>query len=304
VLEIRNLTKRFGRTEVVKGVSFRVGRGQVFGLLGPNGAGKTTTLACALGLLRPTGGEARVFGRPARRLHEVRGRVGAVFDRAPLLGGLSVRANLEYARRFSGNGEGRGPEGVLELVGLTDRAKARAGTLSLGQARRLSIATALLGGPELLVLDEPLSGLDTPGVRSMLTLFRELAHRGLSLVLSSHRLHEMETVITHAAVMIDGRIEREGSLEDLLGEGRGRFLLRGRPVAKAREILEGITGVETIGVDGDELSIRLREVSSAKVNRALVEGGCEVSLLQPSSTSLQSVFEDLLDAPAAAGGPS
>ena len=297
VLEIRELSKRFGKTEAVKGVSLQVERGQVYGLLGPNGAGKTTTLACALGLLRPTRGETRVLGEPARRLHRVRGRVGVVFDQAGLLGGLSARATLEYAQRFSGRGGGRGPE-VLSLVGLADRGTVRAGNLSLGQARRLSIATALLGAPELLVLDEPLSGLDTLGVRSMLALFRELAHRGISLVLSSHRLHEMETVITHAAVMVDGRIEREGSIAELLGEGRGRHVVEVRPVKKAREILARIAGVEGIEFDeehGARLHLRLRDVTSAEINRALVEAGCEVSLLQPAGENLQAVFEALLD---------
>ncbi len=295
-LEIRKLGKRFGRVEALRDVSLRVESGQVFGLLGPNGAGKTTTLACALGLMRPTMGEAFVLGRPPRRLKEVRGRVGVVFDRAVLLPGLSARGNLEYARRFSGTGEGRSPDDVLGLVGLSDMARRRAGTLSLGQARRLSIACALLGRPELLVLDEPLSGLDTLGVRAMLALFRRLAEEGASLVLSSHRLHEMETVITHGAVLLAGSVARAGSLDELRDGGRALVVVECSPAERARRILEAMDGVEPEPDAGDgELRVRLEGVTSAALNRALVDGGCDVSRLEPLSASLHSVFERLVD---------
>src|SRR5690606_21764019 len=169
VIEVRGLVKRYRGVLAVDRVDLDVGEGQVFGLLGPNGSGKTTTLSCTLGLLRPSEGVLRVLGEPSDALHRTRGAVGVVFDRAHVLGHLSVRDNLEYARRLrGGGGGGRSEAEALERVGIADLSRRRAGRLSLGQTKRLAIAMALAGSPRLLVLDEPLSGLDPLGVRSFL----------------------------------------------------------------------------------------------------------------------------------------
>lgn len=307
-IEIQALSKHFGRNQVLFDVSLRVERGQVYGLLGPNGSGKTTTLSCALGLLRPSSGEARVLGESSRKIHRTRGRVGVVFDRSVTIGALSARQNLEYVRRLGGYRGGRSIDELLELVELAPLADRRASRMSLGQGKRLAIAGALLGGPELLILDEPLSGLDTLGVRSMLRLFRELASTGVTLVLSSHRLHEMQTVVTHAGIVLRGRVVREGSLGELLMADKNRFELEVKPLELAQAAIAEMPGVvverviaPAAGVRAGSLSlggtlvVDLGEMPSAALNKRLVSVGCEVSRLTPIVLTLQHVFESLVD---------
>lgn len=300
-IEIDDLHKRYGSRRVVKGLSLAVERGWIYGLLGPNGSGKTTTLSCALGLLRPSSGIARVLGEPAAKLHRLKGRLGVVFDSAIVLPGLTALQNLAYLRKLLGHGRGRSSEEVLEMVGLTEMARARARALSLGQRRRLAIAGALLGDAELLVLDEPLSGLDTMGVRSMLRVFARLRDEGLTLVLSSHRLHEMQTVISHAGILFDGRIERGGSLAELIGQGRERYSLLVSDGERARERVVRVEGaqLEESAAAGDGRSrivVRTTGVEIARLNRLLIEAGCEVSAIEPRVETLQSVFEGIVDA--------
>jgi ABC-2 type transport system ATP-binding protein len=308
-LEIRDLCKRYGRTQVLFDLSLDVERGQVYGLLGPNGSGKTTTLNCALGLLRADSGSARILGEPARSVHRTHGRVGVVFDRSVLIPTLSVRQNLEYVRRLQGHVGGRSIDEALELAGIRALADRRAGKLSLGQAKRLAIAGALLGSPELLILDEPLSGLDTLGVRSMLTLFRSLAEHGTTLVLSSHQLHEMQRVVTHAGIVLNGRVVRQGSLAELLETERARYELLVQPLDVALEVagaLRGIAVLESRESGPPEpargririaglLRVQLDGTAPSTLVRKLVEGGCDVESCVPSRLDLQTVFERLVE---------
>ena len=291
---MRALTRRYGDVVAVQGVDLTVTRGAVYGLLGPNGSGKTTTLACALGLLRPTSGEVRVLGVPAERLHRTRGRVGVVFDTPALIKGLSVAANLAYAARLRGHGGGRSAGEALELVGLTDLARRHAGKLSLGQQKRLSIAIALAGTPELLVLDEPLSGLDPLGVRQVLRLVRRLAGEGLTIVLSSHRLHEVEPVLTHAAVLLRGKVAAAGALDELLG-GTDRHRIGADDPRRARDVVAGFEGARVVA-DGPELLVELGGHPVSALNRALVEAGVAVSSIATERSSLPALFESLVDA--------
>ena len=274
--------------------------GQVYGLLGPNGSGKTTTMACALGLLKPTGGEIEVLGLPANKIHKSRGRVAALFDDATLVSGLTVRQNLEYARRLLGHSGGRSVDAALDLVGISKLAGQRAGSLSLGQSRRASIARILLGKPELVVLDEPLSGLDTVGVLEVLALFRRLRDEGVTLLISSHRMHELERVVSHIGVLLNGKLVRESSLEKLLAGARGRVRVLTPDCERAAEILArndrlGAVQIAETNEAGGELRVELRESNAGEVNRALVEAGCTVSGLIPEGASLHDVFESMLE---------
>ena len=300
-LRVRDLRKRYGATEAVKGVDLTVGRGQVYGLLGPNGSGKTTTLSCALGLLAPTSGTCEVLGVPSPSLHRTMGRVGCVFDVPALLKGHTVAQNLAYQARLRGHAGGRGMEEALRRVGLPGFEKRSAGGLSLGQEKRLAIAGAIMGSPELVVLDEPLSGLDPMGVRGMLELLEELVDGGQTLVLSSHRLHEMQEILTHAAVILDGEVIREGSLDDFLGQDdtwnvavRDEAALRGaleegwtlRPGAAG----EGTLLLEAPGADGEALLERL------------VGSGAGVRHFTEARVGLQASFEALVEERRAAAG--
>jgi ABC-2 type transport system ATP-binding protein len=277
-------------------VSFAVERGDVFGLVGPNGSGKTTTLGCCLGLLRPDAGRVSLLGTPSQSIHRTAGRVAVVFDRSTLVDSLTCEQNLEYTRRLLGHKGGRAAAEALELTGIGALAKRRATQLSLGQRRRLSIARALIGKPELLVLDEPLSGLDTVGVTKMLKLFATLRDQGMTLVLSSHRLHEMETLVNRVAILMGGRLVAYKSVDELLQGGRPLLRVRALPRDKAREVLAGIDGIESVEAGKeDELLVQPGTVPHAVVNAALVGAGCEVSALVPERITLQSAFEALVE---------
>ena len=311
VVTVTGLSKRYGPVQAVDEVSFAVEPGDVFGLLGPNGSGKTTTLACMLGLLRFDAGTIEVLGRPAAQIERTAGQVAVVFDSATLVDGLSCRQNLHYARQLLGHEGGRTAEEALALTGIEGLIDRRAGGLSLGQRRRLSIARALLGSPRLLVLDEPLSGLDTVGVRSMLELFRALQRQGLTLIVSSHRLHEMETVVNRVGILIRGRLVRCATLDELLQGGRPRLRVRAEPAETAARVIAGLAGASGFerrtdrgaggaagGVDasrGGEFLLRPSDVDPAALNGALVAAGCAVSALVPERVTLQSAFEGLLD---------
>lgn len=300
-IEIEGLRKRYGRTVVVRDLSLSVESGSVYGLVGPNGSGKTTTLSCALGLSRPTKGRVQILGESPRRLHRLDGRLAAVFDTAIAAKELTVRQNLRYLARLTGararDAGGRAAEdALLEEVGLASLAGRRAGSLSLGQRKRLAIAGALLARPELLVLDEPLAGLDTLGVRQVLALIRRLAADGVTLLLSSHRLHEMQTVATHVGILLDGELRANGPLDEVLGRAEGRYLVSASSTETARRIAGELEGVEILpGETDDQLVVRASRDAVARLARALVEQGCELFALEPQSRSLLTVFESLVD---------
>lgn len=299
-LELAGLTKRYGRLTAVADLNLSVPRGSVFGLLGQNGAGKSTTLACALGLLRPSAGRATVLGLPARQLHRSLGRVGVVFDAPVLVRGLTVRGQLRYARRLFGHTGGRSADEALALVGMDRLARRRVGRLSLGQEKRLAVAAALMGAPELLVLDEPLSGLDPLGARDLLGLFTELASAGLTILVSSHRLNDIEPVLSHAAVLVGGRLAAVGRLRELLG-ARGRLRLRVDDRARALQLLEerpGLTGVEAPGDAPEVLYVDAGDADPADLARLLVEGGVALRELAGADRSLAGLFESLAEVPA------
>jgi ABC-2 type transport system ATP-binding protein len=302
-IEIQSLRKRYGRHEVVHGVSLAVEEGAVYGLVGPNGSGKTTTLSCALGLMRPTSGTVSVLGESPRRLHRLGGRLAVVFDTSIAVRDLTVRQNLRYLARLNTKRDLRDEDELLGQVGLTALADARAGSLSLGQRKRLAIAGALLARPELLVLDEPLSGLDTLGVRQVLALMRGLRDEGVTLLLSSHRLHEMQEVVTHVGVLLGGELRMDGSLDQVLGRATGRHRVRATPLERAREIAGRTDGVELLeSARTDELRVRLAPETAPRLVRALVEGGCELFAFEREEESLQTVFEGLVDQHASASG--
>lgn len=296
-LAISQLSKSFTGTAAVANLSFNVEAGTIHGLLGPNGSGKSTTLRCALGLLRPDAGSSTILGAPVSKLDRVRGRLGVAFDRPDLLDNTSVLNNLDYARRLSGLKKSVPMQQLLERVGLGDKLRQRAGTLSLGQKRRLAIARALIGQPELVVLDEPLSGLDSLGVRDMLKLFRELRASGTTLLLSSHRLHEMETVVDRVSIMSRGTLVCDQLLTELLA-GRARIHVEVEDAQLARTVL----GARCLSAQAtDEGHFRLevdpKDANCAELNESLVAAGCRVHALTQQRASLATVFEELVSPP-------
>jgi ABC-2 type transport system ATP-binding protein len=215
MIEITDLTKRYGTTVAVDGLSFSVVPGRVTGFLGPNGAGKSTTLRVVLGLDTPTAGRATVAGRPYRELPAPLRVVGALLDATAVHGGRTAAAHLLGLARSNGLPRRRVGE-VLDLVGLAAVADRRAGGFSLGMHQRLGIAAALLGDPAVLLLDEPLNGLDTEGIRWVRALLRRLAADGRAVLLSSHLMSEMELVADHVVVVGRGRLVADTSVSDLV----------------------------------------------------------------------------------------
>jgi ABC-2 type transport system ATP-binding protein len=213
-IEIQGLTKRFGEVVAVEDLSFSVPRGTVTGFLGPNGAGKTTTLRMLLGLVEPTEGTATIEGRPYRELTDPLHRVGAILEASNFYPGRTARNHLRVRAVAGGIDAGR-IDAVLELVGLTGAAGRRVGGFSLGMRQRLALATALLGDPEVLILDEPANGLDPEGVRWLRELLRGFADEGRTVLVSSHILAEVAQTVDSVVILDRGRMVAHAPLEQL-----------------------------------------------------------------------------------------
>jgi len=215
-VSVRGLTKHFGSVRAVQELTFEVPSGQVTGFLGPNGAGKTTTLRMALGLVRPTTGDALIGGRRYAELAQPRRVVGAVLEATSFHPGRRARDHLRVLAQPVGVPAGRVDE-VLELVGLTEAADRRVSGYSLGMRQRLGLASALLGDPEVLILDEPANGLDPAGIAWLRDLLRKEAKNGRAILVSSHVLSEVAQTVDQVVIVHEGRLRFAGPL-DSLGE--------------------------------------------------------------------------------------
>jgi ABC-2 type transport system ATP-binding protein len=220
---LRGLSKRFGQVTAVDGLSFDAPDGQVTGFLGANGAGKTTTLRMALGLIRPTAGDALIGGRRYAELSHPRRVVGAVLEATAAHPGRTGRDHLWILAHAAGVARGRVAE-VLDLVELTNAADRRTGTYSLGMRQRLALAGALLGDPAVLILDEPANGLDPAGMAWLRGLLRDLAAQGRAILLSSHVLAEVAQTVDRVAIVHEGRLRYAGALAGLGGSLEDAFL--------------------------------------------------------------------------------
>ncbi|HEX7084694.1 MAG TPA: ABC transporter ATP-binding protein [Gaiellaceae bacterium] len=293
-VEARALLKRYGELVAVDRVDLTVEHGDVFGYLGPNGAGKTTSLRMLLGLIRPSGGVVRLFGRDpmqegARALDGVAGFVeGPRFY--PYLSG---RRNLRLlADLDDGDRRGRIDE-VLELVELRDRAGDRVGGYSHGMRQRLGIAAALLRDPRLLLLDEPATGLDPAGMRDMRELVKRLAAQGITILLSSHLLAEVEELCNRVAIVRRGRIVYEGRLDELLATAGGGYRLRTSEPERARALLLGRPGVTDVQVVDGELRLQADEAALEAATVALGQARIGIAALIPRTATLEELFLDL-----------
>jgi ABC-2 type transport system ATP-binding protein len=294
----RALRKTYGAIEAVAGVDVTVQIGDVYGYLGPNGAGKTTSLRMMLGLIRPTSGEVRIFGRdpvldPVAALEGV---AGFVEDPAfyPYLSG---RANLELLAALDGGGE-EGIDEVLAIVELTGRAHDRVRGYSHGMRQRLGLAAALLRRPQLLVLDEPTTRLDPGGMRDMRTLVRRLAGEGITVLLSSHLMGEVEALCNRVAILSGGRVRFEGALADLLERSEGRYRLDATDPAAALAVCRAAAGIHDAAADGTGVVFRADRDAVAALSLQLAAAGLGIHALVPAG-GLEELFFDLTDPGAA-----
>jgi ABC-2 type transport system ATP-binding protein len=290
-VEARGLVKRYGEIVAVDHVNLTVERGDVFGYLGPNGAGKTTSLRMLLGLIRPTEGAVRLFGRDplvdgARALDGVAGFVeGPRFY--PYLSG---RRNLRLLADLDAGANAARIEEVLELVELSDRGKDRVGGYSHGMKQRLGIAASLLRAPQLLLLDEPTTGLDPAGMRDMRTLVTRLAGEGITILLSSHVLAEVEELCNRVAIIRKGQIIYEGLLHELLHSASGGYRLHTTDDDRARTLLLALQGVEAVtAVDGG-LRVQSDEAALAAATVVLGRAGIGILALVPHTATLEELF--------------
>jgi ABC-2 type transport system ATP-binding protein len=283
-----SLVKRFDGPAVVDHVSFAVAAGTITGFVGANGAGKTTTMRMILGLVRPSAGEALVCGRPYRELDQPRRQVGAVLDGPGAHPGHTARAHLAITATAGGLPLSRVAE-VLDLVELTDYASRRVGAFSMGMRQRLALATAMLGDPPILILDEPANGLDPPGIIWMRDFLRRLASEGRAVLISSHLLTELAEVASRVVIIDNGRLIADSTLVELLA-GRSRVVeLR---CANPRAIADAMRdrGVRT-SVDGDLLVIEGTSAREVGEVAAAIGAGPIYQLNERTTTFEDAYFE-------------
>jgi ABC-2 type transport system ATP-binding protein len=294
-IEVSNLTKRFGDVLAVDDLSFTVDEGRIVGFLGPNGAGKTTTLRMLLGLVYPTAGSSTIFGTGYGDLDDPVHKVGAVLDGGMLHPGRTGRNHLRALAKAAGVSAARTDE-LLGLVALTDAANRRAGGYSLGMRQRLGLAAALLGDPQVLVLDEPANGLDPQGIRWLRDFLRSLAREGRAVLVSSHVLAEVSQTADDVVVINRGRSVAQGTLTEMIARSGGGMRVAGPDVRHLRELL--VADGANVSGDGD---IVVRDRSGEDIGRVIADNRLVVSELTPVGSSLEEVFFELTEA---GGGPS
>jgi ABC-2 type transport system ATP-binding protein len=289
VITIQGLTKRFGPVVAVDDLSFEVDQGTVVGFLGPNGAGKTTTLRTLLGLVSPTAGTAEIDGRPYRELADPIRQVGAVLEASSFHPGRSARNHLRVVATAAGLPLDRADQ-VLEQVGLAGAAGRRVGGFSLGMRQRLSLATALLGDPQVLILDEPANGLDPEGVHWLRGLLRQLADQGRTVLVSSHVLAEVAQTVDQVVIIAGGRLVTQSTLAALTA--RTDQLVRVRtPQAETLQALLAAQGIQADPDGADQLLAA--GTTTEAVGKTAAAAGVVIYEMGAERSNLEDVFLQL-----------
>ncbi|MBG0820297.1 ATP-binding cassette domain-containing protein [Planomonospora sp. ID91781] len=312
MINVRSLTKRYGSTVAVDGLSFKVRRGRVTGFLGPNGAGKSTTMRMILGLDRPSEGTALVDGTPYGELRNPLRKVGALLDAKAVHGGRSARDHLLCLAQSNGIPASRVAE-ALALTGLTAVARRRVGGFSLGMSQRLGIAAALLGDPEILMFDEPVNGLDPEGILWIRTLMRDLAAEGRAVFVSSHLMSEMAQTADHLVVIGRGRLIADTGVQEFIGRSSQAYVrVRAPRLPELARVLGGAGGATDpadaakraeapypaeaagrveVALHGDHL--RVTGLGAEAVGEAAAGAGLALHELTPVSPSLEAAYMEL-----------
>jgi ABC-2 type transport system ATP-binding protein len=287
LIEVDALSKRFGRTQAVADLSFRVEPGSITGFLGPNGAGKSTTLRAILGLVHPDAGSATVLGVPYVGLDRPLHRVGAVLEASEVHPGRNGRNHLRVLAAAAGLPRSRVDE-VLALVELSTAARRRVKGYSLGMRQRLGLASALLGDPEVLVLDEPANGLDPAGIRWLRDFLRALAAEGRTILVSSHVLAEVAQTVDRVVIIHRGRLVQQSSIADVLAGAQGGTVVRSPEPERLRGVLAANGG--TVRAAGDGLVVGL---PPERVGELAAANGIVLHELRVEQATLEEVFLEL-----------
>ena len=288
VVVAESLTKRFGNLTAVDGLSFALEPGTITGFLGPNGAGKSTTLRSVLGLVHPDAGRATVLGVPYTRLDRPLHRVGAVLEASEVHPGRSGRNHLRVQAAAAGLPASRVEE-VLALVELTAAARRRVKGYSLGMRQRLGLATALLGDPEVLVLDEPANGLDPAGIRWLRDLLRSLAAEGRTVLVSSHVLSEVAQTVDRVVIIHRGRLIQQAAMADVLAGASGSTRVRTPDAERLRALL----AAEKVAVSEAEDGALLASVPPERIGELAAANGIVLHELSVEQATLEEVFLEL-----------
>jgi ABC-2 type transport system ATP-binding protein len=292
VIRADNLSKRYKKTTAVNGVSLEVQPGDVFGLLGPNGAGKTTLIRMLLGLIEPSGGEAKVLGYdPMKERAEVLARTSAIIESPALYPTMTGRDNLVAMGKIIGLEDPARIDWALETMGLQNRGHDLYRTYSLGMKQRLCIAAALLNDPQLIILDEPTNGLDPAGMNEIRGLIRELAGQGRTVVLCSHLLNEVQQVCNRVAIMKKGEIIMSGLVSDLLAEHTGlQIKVAASQREAAVELLRRGGWNDGLSLDGNYIVLERPDSDGAIINEVLANHRIFASEITPRLQSLEDYF--------------
>lgn len=279
-IELDGVTKEFDGRRALDGLSLTVPKGIVFGFLGPNGAGKTTTINVLLGLLRPDRGSVKVLGMdPSRQADAIRSRVGVLLDEVGLYQQLTAYENLTFYARVGRMNAGQRAEAVeqaLRQVGLWDRRNDRSGTFSRGMQQRLALARARLHGPELLLLDEPTTGLDVMSAREVRQELARIADSGTTIFLTTHNMEEAEQLCARVAVIRQGKLVAEGEPSTLLAASGHEVVIAGPGIAKMVDQIRRRDDVLAVSASEDHLHVRMTAADPAGVVADLVAAGVQV----------------------------
>ncbi|MEK0286217.1 MULTISPECIES: ABC transporter ATP-binding protein [Bacillaceae] len=294
IIETNKLSKKFGNFIAVDNINLKVPKGEIYGFLGPNGAGKSTTIRMLLGLVRPTNGNVTIFGKPMKECRlEILTNIGSMVEYPSYYGHLTAYENLDLARRILEIDQ-KEIDRVLEIVKLTDVKNKVVKKFSLGMKQRLGIAQALLGNPELLILDEPTNGLDPSGINEIRDLIRSLPKiQGVTVFVSSHILNEIELIASHVGIMKKGKLIFQGTIDELKGKSRTEIRMDVRPAEAALKQLttKGYTVYQKNGL----LNIQDKGINPAHINRELVLNGYDVYQISSQHDTIEDIFLHLTD---------
>ncbi|MBA4364747.1 MAG: export ABC transporter ATP-binding protein [Coprothermobacter sp.] len=303
LVEVKDLTKRFGKLTAVDGVHFSIPAGEAFGLLGPNGAGKTTTVSMMCGLVVPSSGDVVIDGHSILRdPMAVRRLIGVVPQDIALYPTLSARENLTFFARMQdvpASMLASRVDAVLDIVQLADRQKDRIETYSGGMKRRINIAVGLLNQPKLLILDEPTVGVDPQSRNSILATLKELNHQGMTLLYTSHYMEEVEFLCTHIAIIDHGKVIADGTQKDLRLQAGNKDIISVQLVREAdgavRDRLAALPGVDTVELRDKTIHIATDQGRSllAGIISTLDDAGCPVSTIDVKEPNLEDLFLNL-----------
>jgi len=293
ILSVKNLTKKFKRV-VVNEISFDVEKGNVYGLLGPNGSGKSTTFGMLLSTINPTSGEWYWFGKKGTEPETLK-KIGAIIEQPNFYPYLSAEKNLKIVAEIKGTPYSRIDE-VLSTVGLLERKKDTFKTYSLGMKQRLAIASSLLNNPEVLILDEPTNGLDPEGIIQIREIISTIAQQGITIIIASHLLDEIEKICSHVIVLKQGTAIYSGRVDEMTSN-KGFFELKADNNTALLQTLQNLNWFSSINTEGDFIKAHIRDdasVSASMLNQTLAEKGIYLSHLNKKKLSLETQFLELV----------